>query len=176
MSRMTAPAMPSNLPAIRNAQLPSAYVAAKTALTECARIDECKDWADKAAALASYAKQADDRALQEMAVKIRARAIDRVGALMREIESDEQAEQRKRENLRHGPRSIGGGASRKQAALDAGLSRRQAETALQVNAVPRDEFEQLVEGGATVGELANRGKKAPPPKPPDLDGRDPEHP
>jgi hypothetical protein len=27
---------------------------------ECSRIDECKDWADRAAALASYAKQADD--------------------------------------------------------------------------------------------------------------------
>ncbi len=36
-------------------RLPDTYVHAKQALTECSKIDECQDWADKAAALASYA-------------------------------------------------------------------------------------------------------------------------
>ena len=42
------------------ARLPVAYEQAKVALAACAKIDECRDWADRAKALASYAKQADD--------------------------------------------------------------------------------------------------------------------
>lgn len=60
-----------NLPAQitgHSASLPATYEAARTALSECARIDECQGWADKAAALASYAKQADDKQLENMAM------------------------------------------------------------------------------------------------------------
>jgi len=57
--------------------------AAKTSLAQCARTDECVKWADKAAALASYAKQAGDDSLWKMAVRIRARAIERCGYLLR---------------------------------------------------------------------------------------------
>ena len=35
------------------APLPKAYESAKTALAECTRIDECREWANKAQALAS---------------------------------------------------------------------------------------------------------------------------
>ncbi len=45
------------------ARLPSSYEAAKRALAQCDAIDECKDWADKMAALASYARQAKDEDL-----------------------------------------------------------------------------------------------------------------
>jgi len=48
---MNAPAL---IP-VSTAQLPRTYEAAKRALSECSEVDECKDWADKAAALASYA-------------------------------------------------------------------------------------------------------------------------
>jgi hypothetical protein len=58
-----------------------------TALATCAKIDECKNWADKAEALASYAKQANDRDLHVMADRIQARAIRREGELLEEIES-----------------------------------------------------------------------------------------
>jgi hypothetical protein len=51
--------------------------AAKVAISECAHIDECKDWADKSEALASYAKQAKDDELRNMAERIQARAIRR---------------------------------------------------------------------------------------------------
>jgi hypothetical protein len=36
------------------------YERAKAALAQCASIDECQKWANKAEALASYAKQAHD--------------------------------------------------------------------------------------------------------------------
>ncbi len=48
-----------SLPIIPDARLPRTYEAAKAALSECQQVDECKDWADKAAALASYARQAE---------------------------------------------------------------------------------------------------------------------
>lgn len=76
----------SLIPASR-AALPAAYEAARTALAECSRIDECKTWADKAAALASYAKQADDKSLENHATRIRARAISRCGELLQQIEA-----------------------------------------------------------------------------------------
>jgi hypothetical protein len=57
------------------ARLPSSYHAAKGALRSCISIDECKDWADKASALASYAKQAGDTQLEDMAKRIRARGL-----------------------------------------------------------------------------------------------------
>ena len=46
---MNAPAL---IP-VSTAQLPRTYEAAKRALSECSEVDECKDWADKAAALAT---------------------------------------------------------------------------------------------------------------------------
>jgi len=71
-----------NLPDIARAKLPESYERAKTALATCNRIDECKDWADKAAALASYAKQADDKSLFELATRIASRAVRRCGELL----------------------------------------------------------------------------------------------
>ena len=56
------------------ARLPIIYERAKYALAECSRIDECKDWADRAEALASYAQQAKDDALRTFAMRIQARA------------------------------------------------------------------------------------------------------
>ncbi len=65
------------LPSVNGATLPAKYENAKTALAECNRIDECKDWGDKAAAMASYAKQAKDKSLVKMAMKIGGRAVRR---------------------------------------------------------------------------------------------------
>jgi len=63
--------LPTNLPSIRNAELPVVYERAKEALARCSEIDECQDWADKAAALASYAKQAGDDELYHLALRIK---------------------------------------------------------------------------------------------------------
>ena len=45
---------------VAKARLPKSYREAKAALAKCESVDECAEWADKAAAIASYARQADD--------------------------------------------------------------------------------------------------------------------
>ncbi len=146
---VTAPQLPA-LPSIQNAKLPATYSAARAALEKCSRIDECQDWADKAEALASYAKQAGDNAMHKMADRIQARAVQKCGELMKAIEPAK---------THHACGDAP--TSRSKAAKDAGLSRDQKVTALRVASVPTDEFEQLVESDKppTVTELAERGKK-----------------
>jgi hypothetical protein len=77
--------IPAELPNIADARLPATYESAKRALAECSRIDECQNWSDKAAALASYARQARDDTLFNFATRIKARALDRCGELRRRI-------------------------------------------------------------------------------------------
>lgn len=101
-----------------NARLPQTYESAKNALTQCMALDECKDWADKAAALASYAKQANDDELMKMATRIRDRAIRRAGELLQQIDG------------RGGDHSKtvgdhGFAPTQRQAAADAGMSEHQ---------------------------------------------------
>jgi hypothetical protein len=156
--------LPANLPSISKAKLPAIYEKAKGALARCSEIDECKDWADKAEALASYAKQAQDDGLRKMAVRIQARAIRRCGELLEKIQKGVN---------QHSARSGTGPSSRSEAASDAGLSRRQKRTALRVARVPGEEFDETVESDdpPTVTKLAERGKLPAPAF--SLQGRDP---
>ena len=132
--------------------LPAAYEAAQKALAECERMDECQEWADKAKALASYAKQAGDETLHRHADRIKARAVRRIGELLKEVPAAQGANQ-----------NIGDGAGikvgRKAAAKNAGISTRQKVTALQVATVPREEFERQVESEKppTITALARLG-------------------
>ena len=75
-----------------NGGLPANYERAKNALSQCVSIDECKDWSDKAAALASYAKQAKDDSLHKMALRIQGRAVRRCGELLKQVEPARGAE------------------------------------------------------------------------------------
>lgn len=155
-----------NLPSISKARLPVSYEHAKQALSNCERIDECKDWADKAAALASYGKQADDETLYSMAVRIRARAVRRCGELLKEVAP---AKNQHQASARTGV----GTSSRSQAAEQAGLSKRQKATALQVANVPAEEFESSIESDhpLTITALADLGKRSQPKPLMDLQGR-----
>lgn len=151
----------SELPDIATAALPATYERARDALVACQRIDECKDWADKAAALASYAKQADDQTLHTMAVRIQARAMRRAGELLEEFQS-----------VGGRPSKTSGGAptsSQRKAAKDAGLSKDQEVTARRVASIPEADFEAAIEGDdpPTVTALADRGtEKRPSTAPP----------
>ena len=153
----------STLPSIADAKLPASYERAKTALSECSRIDECQEWADKARALASYAKQSKDDSLRKMAERIQSRAISRCGELLKQIEPGTGKYQSKRE----GDRPL----DRKQAGDAAGMSDHQRKQALRVANIPREQFESLVESDnpPTVTKLAEMGKR----QAVDLKGRDP---
>lgn len=151
------------LPSIADAQLPATYEHAKTALAECSSIDECKDWSDKAAALASYAKQSKDDSLRKMAERIQARAIRRAGEILKQIEPATGAHLKG-----EGDHTL----SRKQAGDDAGLSEHQQNQAKRVASIPESEFAGLVESDSppTVTKLAEIGTKK---QLVDLEGRDP---
>lgn len=155
-----------------SARLPQTYESAKNALSECVALDECKSWADKAAALASYAKQANDDELMKMATRIRDRAIRRAGELLQQIEPATG------KNNQHAQVKTDGAVtfqSRGAAAREAGMSERQQITAIRVANVPKAEFDRQVDSPnpPTVTALAKQGT-TPAPKPViDLKGRDP---
>lgn len=135
-----------DLPNISSARLPATYEAAKHALSECSRLDECQEWADKSEALASYARQAKDEQLRKMADRIQARAIRRCGELLKQIDGRGKSK---------------GSLTSSQAAEDAGLSTHQRRTAVRVANVPEEDFNAAVEAESppTVTQLAEQGKK-----------------
>jgi phage N-6-adenine-methyltransferase len=138
----------ANLPAIETAPLLANYERAKTALANCEAIDECKDWADKMQALASYARQAHYDELLHMALRIQARALRRAGELLRQIGEDKGGR----------PKNLDGGVpvlTRTEAAKKAGLSERQRKNALKLAAKDEAEFNDLVESSfpPTITEL-----------------------
>lgn len=144
----------ATLPNAHDARLPENYENARRALAKCAQMDECQEWAKKAEAMASYARQANDDSLRKMADRIQARAIRRCGELLKQVEP-----------AKTGPNNYGTAATRNsgrtQAATEAGLSERQRKTALRVANVPEEEFEQAVESDypPSVTALAEAGKK-----------------
>jgi hypothetical protein len=158
-----------NLPAnISAARMPQTYENARVALAECQQVDECKDWADKAAALASYARQADDDQLERMAARIRARAIRRAGELLKQIEPAPNQH----------VAGVGAHTSRSDAAREAGMSKHQQVQATRIAAIPEHDFDDQVESPTppTLTQLAQQGiqRRDPPPQPETwLQGRDP---
>lgn len=150
-----------NLPAqisVSGATLPQTYQAAQIALQECSQIDECKDWADKAAALASYARQAEDDQLERMAQRIRSRAIRRGSELVKQIEPQRGGDRRSEQYQGAGDHTL---ISRENAAREAGMSKHQYIQMMRVGNVPEAEFERLVESEKppTLSQLASLGVK-----------------
>ena len=148
---MNAVALPT-LPNVADARLPATYEAARAAIAQCEQVDECKTWADKAAALASYARQAKDDSLRVMAVRIQARAERRCGELLKQIPRADEA-------TRYRQAGAGPPVTRTSAAQEAGLSDRQRKTALRVASIPEPEFERQVESPAppSITRLAEQG-------------------
>ncbi len=154
---------------VTNAKLPISYVKAQEALEKCYKIDECKEWADKAAALASYAKQAEDESLYKTAMNIKGQAVRRMGELLKEIEPKHGANQ----NIDTGKGN--NVETRKSVAEAAGLSPRQQAQALRIASIPKKQFEKALdaEKPPTLTELAKMGTKPRQVSTSHLEGRDP---
>lgn len=103
-----------------DARLPINYEEARKAIAECERVDECKEWKDRAAAIASYAAQKRDRTLQDNATRIRARATRRLGELLEQSASSSGISF-SRAAERHGVRS-GEATTSRQVARVAGVT------------------------------------------------------
>jgi hypothetical protein len=142
-----------SFPDASHAKLPASYKAAQKALAECSRVDECQDWADKAAALASYARQAKDDQLKKLAQRIQDRAVRRCGELLKQVPSQAGA----RTDLE----PLEGDLTRSEVARNAGLTEYQATTALRVASIPEAEFNAQVESDnpPTVTALAEQGTR-----------------
>jgi hypothetical protein len=146
---------------IAQAQLPARYESACKAIAECSQIDELKDMADKQAALASYARQARDHTLHNLAQRIQLRATRRYGELLKQTPRGDEA-------TRYGQMGAHPPAiTRTQAARDAGISKHQATQAMRVASIPESEFEEALANDTppTVTTLAERGKTSRPPEP-----------
>jgi hypothetical protein len=151
------------LPTARSgAPLPVNYTEARAALERCDKLDEVAEWSDRAAALASYARQSRDRELEAMAKRIRARAVRRAGELLQDIPTCRG----RRFDLRPDLEAVG---ARTQAARQAGMSVSQQKTAVRLAKIPADEFEAAVEAADPPG-LAGRAALRPPALNADADG------
>ena len=138
-----------------NAKLPEKYEGAKIALSECYSVDECKVWADKAQALASYAKQAEDTELEDMAKRIRGRAVRRIGILLKEFDGRLNNAKNQTEDTHH---LI---VSKSEAAEQAGLSERRQKQANNLANIDEVTFEAKIEAPnpPTITELQEAWKK-----------------
>jgi len=131
--------------AVSTARLPEIYKKAKAALAECESLDECCSWADKAAAIASYARQADDPELENYARRIRLRANRRLGELLLKYDGRGGKRSKGRPTLLFASRP-----TRAQVAKEAGISRHKAKTAVTIARVD-DEDENAVESPQPPG-------------------------
>jgi hypothetical protein len=147
-----------DLPAVvTSARLPETYTKAKLALAACVNIDECKNWADKAEAMASYARQSGDTELRKMADRIQARAIDRCGQLIKQIPKNAGRPPAGETKL-PGQLNL---SDRDVARIAAGISKHLAKTAVAVSNIPRARFEREVESDnpPSVKKLAEMGRQ-----------------
>ena len=137
---------------ISSAPLPVAYENAKMAIYQCNELDECKDWSDKAQALASYARQSADEELMKMSIRIRARAIRRCGELLKLFDG--------RGNNQH----TGGNPpklTKSELGESVGLSSDQVKQANRIANIPEREFDRQLESEnvPTLTALAKQGTK-----------------
>lgn len=73
---------------IDSTPLPFNFKAAELAVRQCARVDEAKDIANKAEAIATYAREIRDMTMHDEAKRIVLRAMRRMGELLEEYEKE----------------------------------------------------------------------------------------
>jgi len=156
-----------------DAPLPLKYDQARALLADCDEVDEVLDIADKAAALATYARQAQDTELEAMAQRIRLRAHQRMGELLRSSKVHPGGRPSKTTGT---VPPVSAPPTRKAIAAAVGTSEQTLKDAVAIANIPGDEFEQVVEQPKppSVRKLARqgkgKGKPRKPPPPPDSPG------
>ena len=116
-----------------------AYDAACNALAKAVRVDDVKKIRDKAVAIASYARQANDRVLETNAVELRERATRRLGQLIVDAKNGKQISRgqppKKRSDVEQFSRVK---------LEEMGVSRKLSMLAQRKAAVPEREFESTI--------------------------------
>ena len=119
------------------------YEAACYAIAECVRVDEVKEWADKAAAMQAYGRMAQDQTLQAQAAEIRIRAERRLGELLAGQKS-EGGLSRGAAGVginQHTPAEVRSSQTTAPTLAEAGISKDLSSRAQKLAAVPEQEFE-----------------------------------
>lgn len=134
------------------------YDAMVTAISECHRVDEVKDFRDKALALEMYARQARNLDAERKAAEVRLRAERRAGELLKE-----QAD--------NGQRDAGKGGDRKSQSQpatvnlsDLGISKTQSSRWQALADVPADDFNAALrdpERRPSTAGIINRNRETP---------------
>jgi hypothetical protein len=127
----------------QGARLPINYKAAKQALMECDRVDECKVWADKAEALATYARVSNDMEMEVIAKRVRLRAIAKAGELLLRIPNTHRGLHTAGAQLKGG--SLPNPESRRGVGVAAGMRPQDVTQALAIARVPIEVREILIE-------------------------------
>jgi hypothetical protein len=153
---------PPNLPAVAETGFPVSYEAAKQAIAKCESPIECRTMADKAAAMAVYARLRDDTELFNRARRLQAWADRRWGELDKELYPDRRLQNLK-QNASPAPNCSElhlGGRSGKRPPPPDGTTEYQRVVSRRLAAIPEVEFTRQVESEnpPTLTRLAEQGK------------------
>ena len=149
--------MTENLPVPAGAKLPATYEAAERAIAALNTVEEAKAWADKAAALAYYARQANDKPLRRLAQRAELRATNRMEELLRQYPELHGGDRKTVSSCQ--PDNL---ISRRQAAHQAGLNDRQYRDTQALGAVSAPELKAALESDdpPTPRQLAERARSS----------------
>ena len=134
--------------------LPLKYDAARAALAECRRVDEVKDFADKAEAMRVYAIQAKDVDLEIMASEIRVRSERRLGEMLIEAKNAGQFNRGK-------PKAKSSETEEYQVPLklsDIGIDHKLSSRAQKLGGIAERAFEAMI--GRMREDIQRRGSRA----------------
>ena len=138
------------------AKLPTLYNRAKKALEQCNSLDECREWKNRAAALASYARQMRDTDLEKNAYEVKRRARIRFGEL-----SNDRSPQSGGDRRSTGAMPPLG---RQAAARAVGVSDTERKVAQREAKMPKEEQEASIAAGKD--KIDQRAERSPPPAKP----------